>query len=111
MDADAISRITVCFVSHIDDIKKYLVRDVHGIILDVSWEYSLNVGFMAYHNSESSLVVEVISKQHLEQSLIELKESILSKINESFFSMEGWFLKVFRKIVCSQCRLVEEPDH
>ena len=39
---------------------------------------------MVHHNFESSLVVEVKSKQHLDQPLMELKESILSKINESF---------------------------
>ena len=39
---------------------------------------------MIYHNSESSLVVEVKSKQHLDKSLIEFKESILGKLNEAF---------------------------
>ena len=39
---------------------------------------------MIHHNSESSLVVEVNSKEHLDQPLMELKESVLGKINESF---------------------------
>ena len=39
---------------------------------------------MVHHNSESSLVVEVKSKQHLDQPLMELKELVLCKINESF---------------------------
>ena len=43
---------------------------------------------MVHHNSESSLVVEVKSKQHLDQTLMELKESVLGKIKESF-SLEG----------------------
>ena len=47
-------------------------------------EDSLNGGFMVHHNSESSLVVEVKFKQHLDQSLKELKESVLGKFNESF---------------------------
>ena len=40
---------------------------------------------MAHHNSESSLVVKVKSKQHLDQPLMELKESVLCKLYESFF--------------------------
>ena len=39
---------------------------------------------MVHHNFESSFVVEVKSKQHLDQSLMELKESVLIKLNESF---------------------------
>ena len=39
---------------------------------------------MVHHNSESSLVVKVKSKQHLDQSLMELKELVLGKLNESF---------------------------
>ena len=39
---------------------------------------------MVYDNSESSLFVEIKSKQHLDPILMELKESVLSKYNESF---------------------------
>ena len=39
---------------------------------------------IVHHNSESSLVVEVKSKQHLDLALIELKELILGKFYESF---------------------------
>ena len=39
---------------------------------------------MVHHNSESSLVVNVKFKQHLYPLLRELKESVLSKFNESF---------------------------
>ena len=48
-------------------------------------EDSPNCGFMVYHNSESSLAVEVMSKQHLDISLMELKEPVLGKLNEAFF--------------------------
>ena len=37
--------------------------------LGVRLEDSLNGGFMVHHNSESSLVVEVKSKQHLDKSI------------------------------------------
>ena len=40
---------------------------------------------MVDQNSEYSLVVEVKSKKHLDPLLIEMNESVLSKINESFF--------------------------
>ena len=43
---------------------------------------SPNDGFMVNNNSESSLVVEVKSKQQLDPSLMELKKSILGKLNE-----------------------------
>ena len=39
---------------------------------------------MVHHNFESSLVFEVKSKQHLDQSLMELKESVLGNLNEEF---------------------------
>ena len=39
---------------------------------------------MIYHNSESSLVVEVKSKTHFDKSLMELKESVLGNLNEEF---------------------------
>ena len=47
-------------------------------------EDSLDSGFMVHYNSESSLVVEVKSKQYLHQPFMELKESVLGKFNESF---------------------------
>ena len=43
---------------------------------------------MVHHNSESSLVVEVKSKKHLDQPLMELKELVIGNLNESF-SLEG----------------------
>lgn len=70
---------------------------------------SPNGGFMVHHNSESSLVVEVKPKKHLHQSLIELKESVLSNLNESL-TLWGWCLEVSRKVVCSECIWFEEPD-
>ena len=73
-------------------------------------EGSPNGGPIVHHNSESSLVVEVKSKQHHDQPLMELKESILGKLNESF-SLGEWCVEVPREIVCSRCRWVEGSDH
>ena len=52
--------------------------------LGVTLECSLDGGAMVPHNSESSLVVEVKSKQHHHQDLMELKELVLGKLNKSF---------------------------
>ena len=82
---DALSRITMRSVSHVEKSKKDLVKYVHRLArLGVRLEDSPNGGFMVHHNSESSLVVEVKSKQHLDQPLMELKESVLGKLNKSF---------------------------
>ena len=53
--------------------------------LGVRLEDSLNDGFTVHHNSESSLVVEVKSKQHFDLALMDLKESVLGKLNKSFY--------------------------
>ena len=68
-----------------EEEKKDLVKDVHWLAcLVVQLEDSPDGGFMVHHNFESSLVVEMKSKQHLDPSLMELKESVLGKNNESF---------------------------
>ena len=71
---------------HVEKEKKELVKNVHRLArLGVRLKDSPNGGFMVHHNSDSSLVVEVKSKQHLDPLLMELKESVLVKLNESFF--------------------------
>ena len=52
--------------------------------MGVSVEDSPNGGFIVHHNSESSLVVEVKSKKHLDLFFMELKEFVLGKLNDSF---------------------------
>ena len=49
------------------------------------------------------------SKQNLDQPLMDLKKSVLGKLNESF-SLGGWFLDVSRKVVRSQCRWFKKSD-
>ena len=83
--ADGLCRMTMGSVSHINESNKDLEKDVQRLVrLGVRLEDSPNGGFMIHHNSESYLVVEVKSKQHLDQSLIDLKESVLGNLNESF---------------------------
>ena len=50
--------------------------------LSVRLEDCANSGFMVHHNSVSSLVVEVKLKKYLRPSLMELKLSVLRKLNE-----------------------------
>ena len=76
-------------VTNVVHDKKELVKDVHRLAcLGVQLEDSPNCGFTVHHNSESSLVVEVKYKQRLDQSLMELKELVLCKLNK-FFSIRG----------------------
>ena len=73
--ADALSRITMGSVSHIDEAKKYLVVDVHSSSrFDVRLKNSPNGYFMVHNNSETSLIVVLKSKQHLDKSLMEYKD-------------------------------------
>ena len=83
--ADALSRMSMGSVSHINEAKKDLVNNVHRLTrLGVRLEDSPNGGFLVHHNSKSSLVVEVKYMQHIDLALIELKESCLFNLNESF---------------------------
>ena len=78
MVANVLSRLSMSSVSHIEKAKKDLVKDFHRLArLGVRLEDSSNGGFMVHHNSESSLVVEVKSKQHIDLALMEFKELVL----------------------------------
>ena len=64
------------------------MRDVHRLArLGVRFKDVPNSGFMVHHNSKSSLLVEVKSKQHLDQPLMELMELVFGNLNE-LFSLE-----------------------
>ena len=83
--ADSLSRMTMGSVSYLDEAKKNLAREVHMLSrLSVRLQSSQDRGAIIHRNSESSFVVEVKSKQHLDLALMELKESVLGKFNESF---------------------------
>ena len=70
--ADALSRMIMGTVSHVVEAKKDIVKNVQWLAkLGVRLEYSTNGGFMVHHNSKSSLVVEVKSKQHLDKPLMD----------------------------------------
>ena len=86
---DALSHLSIGCMSHVEEAMKDLVRDVHRFSrLGMRLEDFPNGGFMSHHNSESVLIIKVKSKQHLDKSLMDLKESVLQYLNESF-SLEG----------------------
>ena len=67
MVEDTLSRKSMGSLSHVEDNKKDLVKDVNSLARFVVLFYnSLNCDFMLYHNSESYLVVEVNSKQQID---------------------------------------------
>lgn len=83
--ADALCRVTIDSVSHHYEDKKDLSSKVHRLArLGVKLESSTDGDAIVRHNSESSLVVEVKSKQHLDLALMELKEFVIGKLKESF---------------------------
>ena len=69
------SRMTMGSISHLDEAKKDLARQVHRLgRLGVSLDSSPDGGAIVHHNFESYLVVEVNSKQHLDLALMEFKD-------------------------------------
>ena len=83
--ANALSRTSIGSVIHVVYDKKELVKEVHKLSqLGIRLEYYAKEGFMVQHNLESSLVVEVKSRQHLDPLLMELNKSVHTKYNESF---------------------------
>jgi len=72
--ADALSRVSMVSVTHIEDKRKELVCDVHRLArLGVQLVDSPKGGLTVHRGSESSFVVDVKSKQDLNPLLIELK--------------------------------------
>ncbi|XP_069154525.1 uncharacterized protein [Solanum lycopersicum] len=81
--ADALSRMTMGSVYHVEEGKKELVKNFHRLYrLEVRLEDFPNDGFMVHNKPESSLVVEVKSKKHLDPLLMELKKSVINKFND-----------------------------
>ena len=83
--ADALSRMSMGSTTHIEDEKKELVKDIHRMSrLEVRLVDSTSGGISVHPSSKSSLIVEVNNGLHLDPVLMELKDSILVKMNVSF---------------------------
>ena len=82
---DALSRLSMRTTTHVEDEKKELVKDIHRLARLGVWLLDSTSGGVSFHHSyESSLVVEVEEGQHHDPGLMELKDSVLVKMNESF---------------------------
>ena len=83
--ADALSRMSTGSTTHVEDEKKKLAKEVHRMArLGVRLVDSTSEDVSVNPSSQSTLVVEVKHDQHLDSMLMELKVSILMKMNESF---------------------------
>ncbi|KAH0651615.1 hypothetical protein KY284_031527 [Solanum tuberosum] len=83
--ADALSRLSMGSVAHVEEEKKELVREVHRLArLGIQLVDSTKGGVMVHNGSESSFVMDVMSKPGLDPILVELKESVLKKSVEAF---------------------------
>ena len=87
--ADALSKLSMSSVFHVEDCKKKLVQEIHqfarlGIRLVDSSEGRVCV----QSSSELSLLFEVKEKQDRDPSLVKIKESVQSQKVE-VFSQEG----------------------
>ena len=70
-------------VAHIDDEKKELVEEVHQFArLGVLLVDTRCMGVSFNFSYESSFVIDVKYKKHLDPVLMELKDTVLSKMNE-----------------------------
>ena len=72
-------------VSHIDEENKELVKEVKQLARLGVWLVDTLCGGVSIHScSESSFVVNVKVKKHLDRVLMELKDLVLNKLNELF---------------------------
>ena len=83
--ADALSWMNIGSTAYVEDEKKELVKDIHKLArLGVRLVDSSSGGVLVHPSSESSLLFDVKEGQHLDPVLMELKDSRLVKMNESF---------------------------
>ncbi|WMV41113.1 hypothetical protein MTR67_034498 [Solanum verrucosum] len=83
--ADALSRVSMGSLAHVEEGSKELAKEVHRLAkLGVRLEGVDSRGVVVVDGSRSSLVDEVIVKQDLDPSLVELKASVSSGKVEVF---------------------------
>ena len=83
--ADSLSRISMGSTTHIEDEKKKLAKQVHRLARLGVWLVDSTSGGITIHpSSEASFLGEVKKVKHLDPMLMELKDSVLLKMNESF---------------------------
>ena len=83
--ADALSRLSIGSVAHVENDKKQLARDMHSLArLGVRLLDSAEGSMLVQSSFESSLVSEVKEKQDRDPSLVRLKESVKDQKVEVF---------------------------
>ena len=83
--ADALSRLSMGNVAHVEEKRKELVKDVHRLArLGVRLMSISNNGVTVQNGEESSLVVEVKEKQENDPILLELKGAVNNQRVEVF---------------------------
>ncbi|MUG03566.1 hypothetical protein ECC01_21510 [Bacillus tequilensis] len=83
--ADALSRLSMGSVAHVEDERKEIVKDVHKLAhLGVCLMSTSNSGVTVQNGAESSLVVEVKEKQDSDPILLELKGAVHNQRVEVF---------------------------
>ena len=96
---DALSRLSMGSVAHVEDERKKLVKDVHRLarfgvrLISIS-----DNGVTSQNGAESSLVVEVKKKQDSDPILLELKGAVHNQSVKVFSQGRD-------RVFCYQCRL------
>ena len=84
--ADALSRLSMGSVAHVEEKRKELVKDVHRLArLGVRLMSISESGVTVQNWAELSLVVEVKEKQQSDPILLELKGAVNNHREEVFF--------------------------
>ena len=82
---DALSRLSMSSVAHVEEERKELVKDVHGLArLGVPLMSISDIGVTVHNREESSLVVEVKEKKDTDPILLELKGAVHNQRVEVF---------------------------
>ena len=98
--ADALSRMRMRSTTHVDDEKKEIEKDLHRLArLGMRLVDSTSRGVSVHPSSESSYVVEVMHSQHLYHVLMEMKDSMLIKMNDSF-ALQGDSILRYQDRMC-----------
>ena len=98
--ADALSRLSMGSVAHVEEERKQLAKDVHRLArLGVHLMSISDGGVMVQNGAESSLVVEFKGKQDSDLILLELKGAVHNQ-RVKVFSQGGEMVYFAIKVDC-----------
>ncbi|XP_069154478.1 uncharacterized protein [Solanum lycopersicum] len=112
--ADGLRRMSIGSTIDVEDEKKELTKDMHRLDRLGVWLHDSTSRVVSVHPSyESSLVVELKEGQHLDVMLMELKDSALVKMNESFSLGDDGILRYLDRLCVPdvdylRSRIIEE---